>query len=122
MISGTFLLLSVLAVLFPSVFYHAHATTNYSDGDCTFTNLGNLTGKIDIASMNCSQCNMTDYKDMSDDEVDMKYGSPLMAIMTSFLLSKCMNPHTSRMQITRMSTDRRDKSARRLPASIVRLV
>jgi hypothetical protein len=106
MISGTFLLLSVLAVLFPSVFYHAHATINYFYGDCTFTNLGNLTGKIDIASMNCSHCNMTDYKDMRDDEVDMKYGSPPMAIMASFLLSKRMNPQTNRMQITRMSTDR----------------
>jgi calcium/proton exchanger cax len=32
MISGTFLLLSVLAVLFPSVFCYAHPTTNYSYG------------------------------------------------------------------------------------------
>jgi hypothetical protein len=52
---------------------------------------------------------MTEYQDMSDDEVDMKYGSPLMVIMGSFFRSKRMNPHTNRMQITRTSRARPDK-------------
>jgi Ca2+:H+ antiporter len=88
-ISGTFLLLSVLAVLFPSVFYHAHATTNYSCQDCNFTHIHNFSSNMEglifpedfTADMNCTGCNMTEFKEMDEDQIYKQYGLPLMGIM-----------------------------------------
>jgi Ca2+:H+ antiporter len=84
-ISGTFLLLSVLAVLFPSAFYHFHATTNYYCASCNMSSFFNESyvsdnGRIE-SLMNCTQCNTTAYADLSDDPVYQNYASTLMAIM-----------------------------------------
>jgi Ca2+:H+ antiporter len=79
-ISGTFLLLSVGGVLFPSVFYHAHSTTNEHCDACAITDLGVNTS---LSVMDCTGCQIREYKDISDDPIYKKYAGPLMTVMAA---------------------------------------
>jgi Ca2+:H+ antiporter len=77
-ISGTFLFLSVSAVLFPSVFYHVHETQNYDCGNCTLANLTEIPD-YDF-DFTCNLCNSSAVN-MNVDPVYQQYGSHLMATM-----------------------------------------
>jgi Ca2+:H+ antiporter len=80
-ISGTFLFLSVSAVLFPSVFYHVHETENYDCRNCSFDFPHVVVEKLpQTMNLTCNWCNSTAVK-MSVDPIYQKYGSHLMAIM-----------------------------------------
>jgi Ca2+:H+ antiporter len=79
-ISGTFLLLSVSGVLFPSIFYHAHATTAQQCSEC---NIASFQSNSTLAMLNCTGCETHEYRDISDDPVYEKYAGPLMTIMAA---------------------------------------
>ena len=71
-ISGTFLLLAVIGVMFPSVYYQIHAHVDFGCDKCVFGDTGNL---------NCSLCNSSALADLEKDPVYTKYASPLMYAM-----------------------------------------
>ena len=71
-ISGTFLLLAVVGVMFPSVYYQIHAHQNYTCDKCTLSPTGYL---------DCSLCNSSNLVDLEKDPVYTKYASPLMYAM-----------------------------------------
>jgi Ca2+:H+ antiporter len=76
-ISGTFLFLSVSAVLFPSVFYHVHETQSYDCGNCTFDG---LEFAVQPLNLSCRLCNSSAVP-MNQDPIYQAYGSSLMATM-----------------------------------------
>lgn len=76
-ISGTFLLLAILSVLFPSVFYHIHAHTNIKCEECS-----NFNG---VSSTNCSMCSSVTLKNIELDPIYQDYAGPLMAVMASLM-------------------------------------
>jgi Ca2+:H+ antiporter len=77
-ISGTFLLLSVTAVLFPSIFYHIHSTVDHKCGNCVF---GNTTAIGVSGPLNCTACTNREFADITNDPIYKKYGGPLMTVM-----------------------------------------
>jgi Ca2+:H+ antiporter len=86
-ISGTFLLLSVMAVLFPSIFYHAHA---YNVLECTHCQYGSLDDPTNgttysLADLNCTACDVTELKDIDSDPVYKTYAMPLMIMMAALM-------------------------------------
>lgn len=77
-ISGTFLLLSIMAILFPSVFYHIHAHTNIRCQYCSsYDSAGLLT--------NCSMCSSITLPNIENDPIYDKYAGPLMTIMAALM-------------------------------------
>lgn len=78
-ISGTFLLIAIVSILFPSVFFHAHSTTNIECQNC-FAPYENFTGP-----MNCSYCQSTELKRIEDDIVYKKYAGKLMYVMAGLM-------------------------------------
>ncbi|OHT12081.1 Sodium/calcium exchanger protein [Tritrichomonas foetus] len=78
-ISGTFLLLAIMAVLFPSVFYHIHAKTNITCDECYSASSNSL------KQTNCSMCSMNELKNLEDDIVFKNYALPLMACMAGMM-------------------------------------
>jgi Ca2+:H+ antiporter len=80
-ISGTFLLLSVSGVLFPSIFYHAHATTSQRCDSCSMVPVENA----NLSVLDCTGCQVHEYKDISDDPVYQKYAGPLMTFMSAVM-------------------------------------
>lgn len=77
-ISGTFLLLSVMAVLFPSVFYHIHAHTNISCQSCASSN-------ADGTMTNCTMCSSITLANIESDPIYDKYAGPLMTVMACLM-------------------------------------
>jgi Ca2+:H+ antiporter len=71
-ITGTFLLLSVTAVVFPSVFFHVHETFDYDCSQCNIT-FGSI--------LDCASCNSSAIADRSKDAIYAKFGWKLMAVM-----------------------------------------
>lgn len=91
-ISGTFLLLAIIGVLFPSIFYHVHSSTNMHCDQCTIgNNSTNLTELvlagyvIENQPMECSMCRSAEFADYNDDPFYGKYAGPLMWIMSGLL-------------------------------------
>ena len=86
-ISGTFLLLGIIGVLFPSVFYHVHSHTNMTCQHCTFgENVTNITEYvIENQPLNCSMCKSMEFEDYNTDPFYDKYAGYLMAIMSGLL-------------------------------------
>lgn len=97
-ISGTFMMLAVVAVLFPSIFYHIHSGSIISCDKC---DIGNIT-KIMNASTNllalengqytsavddvkCSLCHPRELADIESDPIYKKYAEPLMWVMTALM-------------------------------------
>ena len=84
-VSGTYLLLAIVSVLFPSIFYHVHKYSDVTCRSCSF--IGNLTNNI-ITSLNCSMCATNDLQDLGLDPIYQKYAGPLnyiMAILMPFI-------------------------------------
>jgi Ca2+:H+ antiporter len=84
--SGTFLLLSVTAVLFPSIFYHTHSRSDSSCDLCTFnqTNsswVNSTLVNISLLNFNCTSCVTKGYHDMTEDPVYIQSAGKLMTIM-----------------------------------------
>ena len=85
-ISGTFLLLGIIGVLFPSVLYHAHSSTNMQCEECTIgENITNLTEYIKNQPLNCSMCTSREFEDYYNDPFCNKYAGKLQAIMSGLL-------------------------------------
>lgn len=78
-ISGTFLLLAIVSVLFPSVFYHAHSTTNIECSNC-YSPYANFSGPL-----NCSLCQSNELANIEDDIVYKKYAGKLMYVMAGLM-------------------------------------
>jgi Ca2+:H+ antiporter len=79
-ISGTFLLLSIMSVLFPSVFYHSHEHNTFMCNVCNLTDLG-----VNVSIMNCSSCNVSEYANLDTDIIYTSSGIPLMIAMTAIM-------------------------------------
>lgn len=80
-ISGTMLLLAIVSVLFPSIFYHVHSTTSMACGQCTGADF-NLTGTNASAALwNCTGCNSDELHNLELDPIYVNYAKPLMFIM-----------------------------------------
>jgi Ca2+:H+ antiporter len=79
-ISGTFLLLSVMSVLFPSIFYHTHEHNTF---DCNACNL--TLGPVSASIMNCTMCMQGEYQNLESDSIYTKMGIPLMVVMTAMM-------------------------------------
>ncbi|KAH0791080.1 Sodium/calcium exchanger protein [Histomonas meleagridis] len=75
-VSGTFLLLAIVSVLFPSVFYHAHSNTVLECIGC-LAPYGNTTGP-----MNCSMCHSKSLTNIQDDPIYQQYAGKLMYSMS----------------------------------------
>ena len=75
-VGGTFLLLAIISVLFPSIFYHIHSSSVLDCSKCSIVgdNPGNQT-------FNCSMCTSTNLANMMDDPIYKEYASPLMYCM-----------------------------------------
>ncbi|OHT14935.1 Sodium/calcium exchanger protein [Tritrichomonas foetus] len=76
-ISGTFLLLSVMAVLFPSVFYHIHSHTNIKCDKCNTSN--------GIMGTDCTMCSTMQLSNIENDPIYTHYAGPLMTIMACLM-------------------------------------
>jgi Ca2+:H+ antiporter len=76
-ISGTFLFLSVTAVLFPSIFYETHVRHRLSCNACNFSD----TWALDDGLMNCTSCQLGALEDIASDSLYREYGYPLMVSM-----------------------------------------
>jgi Ca2+:H+ antiporter len=76
-ISGTFLLLSVGAILLPSMFYHIHSETN---DNCQRCHLANWT-MSNFSNFRCDACRKDEYKDITEDPVYKQHAGSLMVIM-----------------------------------------
>ncbi|EAX94379.1 Sodium/calcium exchanger protein [Trichomonas vaginalis G3] len=76
-IGGYFLLLAIISVLFPSIFYHIHGGTDYNCNQCEIngTEPGNQT-------IQCKYCISRDLKRIYDDPIYKLYAAPLMYITT----------------------------------------
>jgi Ca2+:H+ antiporter len=79
-ISGTFLLLSLMSVLFPSVFYHDHEHNTFACDTCM---VGNTS--VNESTLNCSMCLLGEFQDLAQDSIYTKYGMPLMSVMTGMM-------------------------------------
>ena len=76
-ISGTFLLLAIMAVLFPSIFYHIHSHTNISCQECY-----NTTG---LTATDCKMCSSIQLSNIEDDPIYINYAGPLMTVMACLM-------------------------------------
>ena len=78
-ISGTFMMLAVVGVLFPSIFYHIHAGEVLSCSEC---DVGNITS---LTNVNCSTCHIREISNIESDPIYHNYAAPLMWAMTAIL-------------------------------------
>ncbi|OHT04453.1 Sodium/calcium exchanger protein [Tritrichomonas foetus] len=78
-ISGTLMMIAVVAVLFPSIFYHIHAGEIISCDQC---NIGNMTS---FENVSCSLCHPRELNDIESDPIYKKYAEPLMWVMTALM-------------------------------------
>ncbi|EAY21922.1 Sodium/calcium exchanger protein [Trichomonas vaginalis G3] len=75
-IGGYFLLLAIISMLFPSVFYHIHGGSSYKCDQCT------LNGTAPNQTFNCDYCTNKEIKNIVDDPVYKKFGAPLQYTMS----------------------------------------
>ncbi|OHT10367.1 Sodium/calcium exchanger protein [Tritrichomonas foetus] len=78
-ISGTSLMLAVVAVLFPSIFYHIRSSRMMNCDQCM---IGDITNLTDIT---CQLCRKNELIDIEDDPAYTKYTEPLMWCMTAMM-------------------------------------
>lgn len=97
-ISGTFMMLAVVAVLFPSIFYHIHSGSIISCDECHVGNLTSLINSTNITAITipdkynsavdnvrCSLCHPRELSDIEADPIYKKYAEPLMWVMTALM-------------------------------------
>lgn len=96
-ISGTFMMLAVVAVLFPSIFYHIHSGSTISCDQCSIANITNslVNGTMsyingtkylsNVDDISCSLCHSRELTDIEADPIYKKYAEPLMWVMTALL-------------------------------------
>ena len=75
-VGGTFLLLALVSVMFPSIFYHIHSTNSVYCNEC------NITGEAGKQAFNCSSCESKDLTNLMTDPIYVKYAQPLMYAMS----------------------------------------
>ena len=102
-VGGTFLLLAIISVLFPSVFYHIHSHTRLDCSACSL--IGDDPGN---QTFNCSSCYAPEFDNIIDDPIYQDYAAPLMYTMailmpiifiTSVIFSVKTHSHIYRVEV-----------------------
>lgn len=82
-IGGYFLLLAIISVLFPSVFYHIHGGTIMDCKSCELNGQPHDNGTyINESTFRCQYCTSHDMENYVDDPIYLQYAAPLMYFMT----------------------------------------